>query len=279
MQRIRTIKPDFFKHEPLFDLEVNTGLPVRLAFSGLWTCCDREGRFKWRPRELKANVMPHDNVDFVSIMEALLKERFVLKYRVDGEDYGYIPSWKKHQVINNKESKSIIPPPPESFCLEIVDAKATREERDGDTTVTPLEGKGKEGKGREDIQTADFKPSECTPVIRKALGISGQKNWITATEAIEAHMLANPGTPAMKSAEEIARLWPIYRASPKGKKFPMNPEKWLTSGEFLRQENWTLVEAGESPPKVAVATSTDATDLIRERQQKLKEFRASNGKA
>jgi hypothetical protein len=134
------------------------------------------------------------------------------------------------------------------------------------------------GGGKTIEQNQDFKPSECTPVVRTALGISGQKNWITATEAIEAHMAANPGSSAAKSAEEIARLWPIYRASPKGKRFPMNPEKWLTSGEFLRQENWTTVELGESPPKPAASTSIDATELIRERQAKLKAFKASNGK-
>jgi hypothetical protein len=53
MGRIRTIRPDFFLHDGLFDLESNSRLPLRLAFAGLWTQCDREGRFKWRPRRLK----------------------------------------------------------------------------------------------------------------------------------------------------------------------------------------------------------------------------------
>jgi hypothetical protein len=46
MGRIRTIKPEFFSHEALFDGERETGLPLRLAFIGLLCQCDREGRFR-----------------------------------------------------------------------------------------------------------------------------------------------------------------------------------------------------------------------------------------
>lgn len=35
MARIRTIKPEFFLHDELFELEKETGLPVRLTFIGL----------------------------------------------------------------------------------------------------------------------------------------------------------------------------------------------------------------------------------------------------
>ena len=57
MARIRTIKPEFFRHEALFEAEHRAGLPLRLAFAGLWTAADREGRFKWRPRQLKLDVL------------------------------------------------------------------------------------------------------------------------------------------------------------------------------------------------------------------------------
>jgi hypothetical protein len=71
MGRIRTIKPEFFKHSGLFDGERETGLPLRLGFAGLWTCCDREGRFKWRPRELKLDALPYDECDFSLVLDAL----------------------------------------------------------------------------------------------------------------------------------------------------------------------------------------------------------------
>ena len=51
--RIRSVLPEFFSHEDLYDLELASGLPVRLAYAGLWTWTDRRGVFEWRPRRLK----------------------------------------------------------------------------------------------------------------------------------------------------------------------------------------------------------------------------------
>jgi len=155
MPRIRTIKPEFFKHEDLFDLEQETGLPIRISFAGLWTCCDREGRFKWKPRQLKSDILPHDNVDFSRVLDALFTRGFIKKYRVESKDYGFIPTWGSHQVINNRESKSVLPEPSETFLPQSFDASSTRGARDDNASPTPLkyaqaERKGKERKGKEE---------------------------------------------------------------------------------------------------------------------------------
>jgi len=143
LARIRTIKPEFFRHADLYDAEKESGLPLRLAFAGLWTAADREGRFKWKPRELKIDCLPHDEVDFSRVLDALTTRGWVVRYAVDGKEYGLIPSWQQHQVINNREKPSEIPEPSENNGL-------TRAARVGDATTTPLvqvqvEGKGKEG--------------------------------------------------------------------------------------------------------------------------------------
>ncbi|MFZ9611212.1 MAG: hypothetical protein ACO294_10975 [Methylococcales bacterium] len=147
MARIRTIKPDFFSHWALYQLEKETKLPCRLAFAGLWTVADREGRFRWIPQQLKIGCLPYDDVDFSRVLDALATRDFIVKYRVDSIDYGYIPSWNTHQVINNRESDSLLPEPNEIntlTCEARVDhASATRE------VHALVEGKGREGKGRE----------------------------------------------------------------------------------------------------------------------------------
>jgi hypothetical protein len=149
--RIRTIKPEFFCHEELFDLEQETGLPLRLAFAGLWTVCDREGRFKWRPRSIKAHVLPFDTVDFSRVLDALTTRGFVEKYTVDGVEYGCVPAFSRHQVINNRESESELPEPPKNqqntSDSRVDDACPTRAPRV--PHAGKAEGKGKEGKGRE----------------------------------------------------------------------------------------------------------------------------------
>ncbi|KZZ72373.1 hypothetical protein A3765_28615 [Oleiphilus sp. HI0130] len=151
MARIRSIKPEYFKHLKLFELEEETGLPLRVAFSALWTVADREGRFVWIPRQLKIDCLPYDEVDFSRVLDALSTRDFVRKYTVNGVEYGVIPAFKEHQVINNRESESKLPDPSNDEGL-------TRDSRVTDASTTPAQGKGKEGKGRE-RKGKDIKPT------------------------------------------------------------------------------------------------------------------------
>lgn len=145
--RIRTIKPDFFRHEGLFALEQESGLPIRIAFAGLWTVADREGRFKWRPRELKLDCLPYDNIDFADVLTILAEAGYLGIYEVNGEFYGYIPSWSKHQCINMREAASTIPAPDEysaRMCTH-VQARGEGKGREGNRKgikppLSPLEG-------------------------------------------------------------------------------------------------------------------------------------------
>lgn len=149
MSRIRTVKPELFKHVDLYDLEAETGLPIRLAFISLFTVADREGRFKWIPRQLKVDCLPYDEIDFSRVLDALTTRGFLEKYRENGADYGWITGFKAHQVINNRESPSRLPAPNENNSLtrapRVPHASTTRE-------VHALgEGKGREGKENTDF--------------------------------------------------------------------------------------------------------------------------------
>lgn len=103
MSRIRTVKPELFRHEDLFDAELESGLQLRLAFIGLFTVADCEGRFRWKPRTLKLDVLPHDTVDFSHVLNTLVKYGFIVRYEVGGETFGWIPSFRKHQRLQTKE--------------------------------------------------------------------------------------------------------------------------------------------------------------------------------
>ena len=140
MARIRTIKPEFFRHLGLYKAEKEEKLPLRLSFAGLWTSCCREGRFKWIPEMLKLDCLPYDDIDFSRVLDALWTRGYIEKYENTGEIYGFIPSWSEHQHINNRESESNLPDPSESNII-------TRESRVPDASEG--EGKGKERKGKE----------------------------------------------------------------------------------------------------------------------------------
>jgi major membrane immunogen (membrane-anchored lipoprotein) len=173
--RIRTVKPSFFKHYDLYVLESETGLPVRLAFAGLWCCADREGRFKWRPQELRVDIMPHDKgLDFEAVLYALASHGFIIRYEVDNSAYAYIPTWKEHQVINAKEAKSTIPPPDTGLPVNSSES----------TEIPFVEGKGRERKGKEgnsasedaNTETADtFFEEEGMSVVNRLKKLADQK--------------------------------------------------------------------------------------------------------
>ncbi len=137
--RIRTIKPEFFTHEGLYELEIETELPIRVAFAGLWCAADKAGRFKWEPRRLGVAILPYDGIEFSRVLDALFSRGFLVRYRVEDVDYGMIPSFSRHQFLNNKERESVLPEP--SPAKE-PDATSTRKPRVDD--ACNREGKGKE---------------------------------------------------------------------------------------------------------------------------------------
>lgn len=112
MARKRLIAPSFFTNGDLYDAELAAGLPLRLAFAGLWTVADRRGLFAWKPREIKLAVLPYDDVDMASTMLALCQHQFVSYYEVDGKGYGMLPSFGKWQTFHVKERPDLTIPEP-----------------------------------------------------------------------------------------------------------------------------------------------------------------------
>lgn len=105
--RSRNIKPSFFDNEHLAELDPLT----RLLFIGLWCFADREGRFEWRPKRIKAKIFPYDDLDITSHLMSLHDITFIYKYSINGKDFGFIPNFTKHQTPHPHEKQSVIPPP------------------------------------------------------------------------------------------------------------------------------------------------------------------------
>lgn len=142
MARIRTIKPDFFTSEDIVALS-----PLaRLLYIATWVEADREGRFAWRPQTLKLRYLPGDSCNITALAEEIVKAGLVVLYDIDGQTYAEIPSFTRHQVINNREAaSSIAPRPVDAFptrASHVNDACPTRD----DATATPLVGKERKGK-------------------------------------------------------------------------------------------------------------------------------------
>lgn len=107
MSRARNIKPGFFKNEALADLPFE----YRILFQGLWCVADREGRLEDRPRRIKAEVFPYDDVDVEAGLAMLSSAGFIVRYSIDEAQYIQVVAFGKHQNPHCKEAASTIPAP------------------------------------------------------------------------------------------------------------------------------------------------------------------------
>jgi hypothetical protein len=243
MGRIRTVKPGFYKHEELFEAEKLSGLPLRVAFSGLWTVCDREGRFVWKPRMLKTDILPYDEVDFSDVLDALEQAGFIEKYTVDGRTYGQVPSWSEHQVINPRESKSVIPPPDASPRVEEVANPAHGE------------GKGREGKGKEDATGAEhpITPSMVAQGILTECLLAGKDLLNVLTDVVKAESKL-PGYVPGDLRDAMVASYREYEAAPLTEYAP-RAAKFFGEGYWRNKAKWPLKEG-------CVAPSTKSLTLL-----------------
>lgn len=106
--RIRTIKPGFFSNERLAELDPF----ARLLFIGLWTLADREGRLEDRPRRIKAELFPYDDVDADALLADLAEAGFILRYEVAAAGrFIQVATFLRHQRPHSREAASELPAP------------------------------------------------------------------------------------------------------------------------------------------------------------------------
>lgn len=105
MPRIRSVKPSFLRHEGLQELEESHPTArVMLVFLGLWMVADKAGRFEWRPKTLKLDILPFLDYDLGASLELLREAGFVSRYTTAGKSYGVVLNFTKHQRISGKEA-------------------------------------------------------------------------------------------------------------------------------------------------------------------------------
>lgn len=105
MPRARNIKPGFFSNDEITELS----FPARLLFIGLWTIADRDGRLIDRPKKIKIEIFPVDDVDVSSLLDELAQHRFIERYADQNGAYIQVVNFTKHQNPHRNEVSSEIP--------------------------------------------------------------------------------------------------------------------------------------------------------------------------
>lgn len=178
MARIRTIKPEFFRHEALQDLEAaNPGKNCMLVFAGLWTISDKNGVFEYRPRLMKLDILPFLDFDMQATLDALEGAGFVKSFESDGKLYGVVPSFGKHQRITGKEAE------------------------DGQRYPDPSQGKFRETSGKQ--QGNNGETPENQPVAQEREKEREKERYV--------HVSDKPKRPEQKILEEDAAPKPAAK--------------------------------------------------------------------
>lgn len=107
MARARGIKPGFFTDAEVIELTFE----ARLLFIGLWCLADREGRLKDRPKQIKMELFPADDVDVNIGLTALASRGLIVRYSVAGDNLIEVPNFAKHQHPHHQEKPSDLPGP------------------------------------------------------------------------------------------------------------------------------------------------------------------------
>jgi len=173
--RIRTIKPEFYMNDELAALPATT----RILFTGLWGLADCEGRLEDKPKRIKLQVLPYDDVDIDAALQDLHDAGFIFRYEIDGQALIEVINFKKHQRISGTEAKSssVLPQrtqtskakaPRKHLGKHESKSKSTEENCDSSadfqgSTQEALWHAGKEGKGKErkgeNVRAAAAKPA------------------------------------------------------------------------------------------------------------------------
>ena len=105
MARARNIKPGFFRNADLVELSMT----ARLLFIGLWTIADRAGRLEDRPKQIKMELFPADDVDCGSCLQELASIGVIDRYESGGVRVIQVVNFSKHQNPHKDEKASTLP--------------------------------------------------------------------------------------------------------------------------------------------------------------------------
>lgn len=145
MARIRTIKPEFWIDETLTECS----LGARLLFIALWNFADDQGYVDDKPKRIKAQVFPSDDIDVAPLLDELVERGRLVRYDSPIGPVLHIRNFDRHQRVD-KPSKARFDPSSLSPREPSRPAEPSREVVPA-SLATEGKGSGREGKGREGI--------------------------------------------------------------------------------------------------------------------------------
>jgi hypothetical protein len=93
MARIRSVHPGLFTDEAFVVLSD----AAQIFLIGLWTECDDQGVFEWKPTMLRMRVRPAKDGSVDDLLSELKAVDIIASYELDGRKYGAVRNFRKFQ--------------------------------------------------------------------------------------------------------------------------------------------------------------------------------------
>lgn len=265
--RIRALKPGFFKNEQLAELSPWH----RLCFQGLWCCADRFGRLQDRPKRLKAEIFPYDDLDMNMLLWDLARTGFVVRYQIGAHPYLWIPTWDLHQHPRTDEGPSTFPAyvagserqgGPEATTFPAVRPIETGSSLLRDAAETPARmGDGIVGDGRLDMGEASATLAPQAPLHVRAQDLIELWNATTKPplprcreltderrRKIRARLASRPSLTEWREVFEAVQSIPFYRGE--------NDRQWVADFDYVIKNDTVaakVLERTQTPRRAAEA--------------------------
>lgn len=274
MARIRTIKPEFCTSEKLADVSRD----ARLLFILLWPFCDDGGVHPDRPRTIKMQCFPGDEVSAEVVdgwLAELARVGVIYRYVVDGERLLHVVGWKEHQKIERPTKKW--PGPAEATDRPRLEVVAGGSEKvSGEGGVAPSGGEnstrdrrgigegsasarrgltpGREGKGKEEKQASRVQAREVGIAFVEAFGgdpsaleVAGETwqavaGWLSAGYSAEELVeVARRRADGLRSAR---RLWGLAARLVPDEVVQLRSERAVSVAESPEDVRWRAALIG-----------------------------------
>lgn len=105
MARIRSIHPGFFTDEAI----VAASPQAQIFLIGVWTQCDDQGVFEWKPITLKMRILPASNCDVAVLLGELTALGIIRQIDVGPLKYGLVRNFRRYQRPKKPNSTYPLP--------------------------------------------------------------------------------------------------------------------------------------------------------------------------
>ncbi|WNO28426.1 hypothetical protein SEA_PSONYX_124 [Corynebacterium phage PSonyx] len=186
MARIRTIKPEFWRSPDIMELNFFQ----RLLYIGLWNLADDEGRGKFDPASIAADLFltefslsPHGTITEVSnAFSEYSKRGMITIYEVKKRQFFQILNWADHQKPNRPSASKL--PAPTSADATFIEGSVITHAQLTESSL-PEQGTGNREHEKILVQNPPLTETHTTPPLQEKKPPTPQPNTEPTEEALD----------------------------------------------------------------------------------------------